>query len=118
MLVYAKTIITTLVLMPATSVLAWTEAETETRGHTLQTLDFSAYRGVCPQNAKISHEIYSCCPQNSVPKMRMEYLRARDIKVQVEERHVPRDVAMRGIRSHADMLRIAGYVPKWLDEFK
>lgn len=47
----------------------------------------------------------------------MEYLRARDIKVQVEGRHVSRDVAMRGIRSHADMLRIAGYVPKWLSEF-
>ena len=48
----------------------------------------------------------------------MEYLRARDIKVQVEERHVPRDVVVRGIRSHADMLRVAGYAPKWLEEFK
>ena len=48
----------------------------------------------------------------------MNYLRARDLKVQAEERHVPRDVVMRGIRSHADLLKVAGYVPKWLEEFK
>jgi hypothetical protein len=48
----------------------------------------------------------------------MNYLRARDIKVQVEEGHVPRDVVIRGIRSHADLLRVAGYIPKWLEEFK
>ena len=56
--------------------------------------------------------------EEGLTRQYMNYLRERDLKVQVEERHVPRDVVLRGIRSHADLLKVAGYVPKWLEEFK
>ena len=47
----------------------------------------------------------------------MNYLKERNLRWLVAKGYSSRELALRGIGSYADMLKAAGYTPKWLSEF-